>query len=285
MAVGINQLFEHSVAGSVYAAFDNATGGGMSYEGGEIKEEEGTGGQVVEYRDMVVPTGNVTTSLQTTNLLACIKPASVGALPPIIEKIQHGVVATANAGRLQEDCYLKTVKLSCAKGGIITAEYSWLALLETKNTTIASAAAKQTGACFPWHDQDPQFDAAGLKCVSWEVTVETGIVADTSQDLKTSGVQRLPEEMNPGGFQCTFSARVKTPRAYDFTVDVPETIGFAVTSTNADNKTFTLTMTGGSKIRLNGDPLELGKGTDTVLYQIDGKTKLHDLDAFVCAIT
>ncbi len=283
MAVGLNQLFEHSVAGSTFLACDNATGGGMSYEGGEIKEEEGTGGQVVEYRDMVVPTGNVTTSLQTGNLLACIKPASVGALPPVVAKMRHGTIDVAD-GKTQSSCYFKTVKLSCARGGIVAVEYSWLALTEVSGETYATAETKQTGAVFPWHDLDPQFDAGGLKCVSWEATVETGIVADTDEDLKTSGVQRLPQEINPGGFQVSFSASVKTRRSFDFKADLPARLGFKVTSTNADGKLFTLDLTGGNKLGINSDPTELNKGSDTVLYKIEGKTRLHDLDAFIASI-
>lgn len=283
-STGLSQLFEHSVAGVTFKAFDNATGGGMSHEGGEIKEEEGTGGQVIEYRDMVVPTGNVTTSLQTADLLACIVPASLGSLPAIIKKIQHGVAALASGGRLHEDCYLKTVKISGAKGGVVGVEYAWIAKSETPNTTIASAAAKQTGKPFIWHEFNPLFDSTGLDCISWEATVDTGVFAETDCDLASSGVQRLPKEILPGPFSVAFSARIKTVRTFSFVQDYISTIGFITTATNQTGSIFTLDMTGGEKLRINDDPLELGKSGDVVLYQINGKTQTNDLSAFSATI-
>lgn len=280
--VGLNECCEHSILGSTYLAFDKVESGSMTYEGGEVKENEGTGGQVATYRDMVVPVGNVSTMLQVGTLLTCIEPASVGALPTIIEKIQGGTT-TAAQGRLHEDCYLKTVKFSCARGGVLMVDYSWIALSETDGTTI-TPVTKQTATPFPWHNMTVTFATAALACQSWEVTVDTGVEAQTSQDLKVSGVQRLPEWIDPGPFSVSLSASVRIPRTFSFAADYPAAMAFNVVAVNNSGSTFTLDMSGGEAVHLNGDPIELVKGKEAVLYKIDGKCKTNDLAAFAASI-
>lgn len=284
-AIGLNELAEHSVAGSVFAAFDKVESGEMGYEGGEVQENIGVGGQVEQYRDMVVPVGNVSTMLQDGALLSYIEPASIGALPTIIEKIQGGVYNVAGEGRLHEDCYIKTAKFSCANGGLVMVEYSWIALDETDGTTISSKATQSTTAGFPWHDEDPQFDSVALNCLSWEVTVDTGVSAQTDQDLKASGDQRLPVWIDPGPFKVDFAATVRAKRSFNFAADYPVAVGFAVSCNNRDGDVFALTMTGGSKIALNGNPLPLVADNEAVVYQINGAIKTNDLDAFTVSLT
>lgn len=283
--VGLNQCAENSIAGSTFVAFDKVESGSLSYDGGEVQENEGTGGQVSVYRDMVVSVGNANTMLQAGELLACIKPATVGALPAIIQKIQGGTVNVADEGRLHEDCYIKTCKLGCSKGGVLMVAYDWVALLETAQTTIASAAAHKTEANFPWHNQAVTFDGGALACQSWEVSTETGVEAQTSQDLKTSGVQRRPEWIDAGPFSATLTASVRVPLDIDFTADYPSTFTFAVTAHNVDGDTFSLSMAGGGALQVQGNPIPIVRGKEAALYEITGKIKTNDLAAFVCSIT
>lgn len=282
-SVGLNEFAEHSIAGTTFAAFDKVESGTMDYDGGEWKENIGIGGQVAGYRDMVTPVGNVSTMLQTAGLIACIKPASVGALPAIIQKIQGGVVTTTDGSRLHEDCYIKTFKFSCTKGGVVMAEYAWGALLETEKQTIASAANKQTAVPYVWHAQDPAFGAdAALSCQSWEVSGETGVTFETSQDTKTSGVQRLPEWAEPGPWSVKLTATVRTNPALSMSADWLPTYGFKVIAVNGTG-TFQIDMTGSNKVQMNKDPIPLVKGKDAVLYQIEGQIITNDLAA--CLIT
>ena len=257
----------------------------MDYDGGEWKENIGLGGQVTGYRDMVVPVGNVSTMLQTGTLLAHIKPATLGALPAIIAKIQGGVMTTANASRLHTSCYIKTFKFACAKGGAVMADYSWGALGETAAQTVASGAiaAKQTALPYVWHAQTPTFGAAAaLACQSWEVSGETGIEFFTSLDHKASGVQRLPEAVDPGLWSVNLTAAVRVNPSFDLTADWPTAYGFKVIATNGTG-TFTIDMTGGNKVQMNKNPIVLAKGKDAVVYQVEGKIITDDLAA--CLIT
>lgn len=284
-SVGLNEFSEHSLAGTTFLAFDKVESGAMDYDGGEWKENIGVGGQVAGYRDMVTPVGNVSTMLQTVGLISCIKPASVGALPTIIQKIQGGVVTTTNGSRLHEDCYIKTFKFSCSKGGTVMADYTWGALLETEKQTVlaAAAAAKQTAVPYVWHAQAPVFGAAAaLSCQSWEVSGETGVTFETSLDTKVSGVQRLPEWAEPGLWSVKLTATVRVDPALSLIADWPAAYGFKVIATNGTG-TFTIDMTGSNKVQMNKDPLQLVKGKDAVLYQIEGQIITDDLAA--CLIT
>ena len=282
-SVGLLQCCEHSVAGTDFLAFDKVESGAMDYDGGEVKENIGVGGQAAIYRDMLIPVGNVSTMLQTATMISHIKPASVGALPAIIEKIQGGVHTTANASRLHEDCYIRTWKFSCARGGVVMAEYAWGALLETEKQTIASAATKQTAVPYVWHAETTTFGtSSALSCQSWEVSGETGVSFETSLDTKASGVQRLPEWVDPGMFTAKLTATVRVDPALDLKADWPSTYGFKVIATNGTG-TFTIDMTGSNKVQMNKDPIQLVKGQDAVLYQIEGQIITNDLTA--CVIT
>lgn len=282
--VGLNGFAEHSIAGTSFQSFDIGTAK-FDFEGGARKEEEGTAGEVVEYRDMSVPIGTATTQLQTGELLACIKPAAIGSLPPIIEKIEGGVKNVSNRARIHEDCYLKTVKFSSAARGIIAVQYDWLAL-SSAPTTIASPAAASTNTVFPWHDQAPKFDTTDVGCENWDVTVDTGITAETTQDSKASGVQRLPERIDPGPFSAKLTATISVPTGFDLTDDFPAAVGFKVIAYNSDGtrKTFTLDLTGGGKVKLDKDPIEVTKGKEKSLFAIEGSIKTNDFAAFVVSL-
>ena len=285
--VGLNEVLEHSVAGSTFAAFDQVTSGNMTYEGGDVQEEIGAGGQAIEYRDMVTPVGSANTVLQTLGLLACAKPAAVGSLPPIIAKIQGGPLSTTNRGRLHQSCYLRKVTIACSAKGVITVAYDWLALTSAK-ATIATAQAKQTNTTFHWNDVDTQFEALGYKAQSWSVELTNDIIAKTSLDLKAAGSQRLPEQIDPGNFSAVLKASLRIPLdvADDFIADYPTRFGFKVVAKNSDTvkKTFTLDMTGGSKLSKSGDPIEIVRGSEEVLYEVGGKILTNDLAAVVITL-
>ena len=284
-SVGLNEFAEHSIGGSTFLAFDKVESGTMDYDGGEWKENIGVGGQVAGYRDMVTPVGNVSTMLQTGTLIACLKPASLGALPAVIAKIQGGVVTTANLSRLHTSCYIKTFKFSCAKGGVVMADYAWGALGETEAQTVASAQSKQTALPYVWHAETPTFGAAAaLSCQSWEVSGETGISFETSLDHKTSGVQRLPEFVDPGLFSVKLTATVRVDPALVLTADQVTAYGFKVIATNGTG-TFTIDMTGSNKVQMNKDPIPLVKGKDAVVYQIEGQIITDDLAACLITLT
>jgi hypothetical protein len=272
--VGLNECLEHSVAGSVFLPFDKVERGTMDYEAGDAQENIGTGGQVAYYRDMVIPVGNATTMLQSINLLSCVKPTSLGVLPPIIQKIHGGPIVTTNAARLHEDCYLRRVKLSCSVGKPVMVEYEWIALLETEKTTIASAVAKSTNTPVMWHNGDVDISGSGYKAQSWELELVNEIVAQTSQDTKAAGVQRLPEWIDPGNFVANISVTTRTNPGLDFSADFPAVFEFAFTGLDNETsaKTLNIDCASGSGFQLQGDPLEIVSGGDAVSYQIKGKS-------------
>ena len=277
--VGLNECLEHDISGGgTFVAFSKVERGSMTYEGGEAQENIGAGGQVAYYRDMVVPVGSAQTMLQSIALLACAKPAAFGSLPPIIQKIHGGPISTANAARLHEDCYLGKVKLSCSQGKPVMVEYNWKALLETEKTTIASAATKLTNTPVVWHDADVDVDGAGLKCTSWELEITNEIKAQTSQDTKAAGVQRLPEWFDPGNFVVTVKATVRVNPGFDFSADFPSTFEFKFVGQDNETspKTLTVDCASGSGFQLQGDPLEIVSGGEAVAYEINGRS-VNDL--------
>lgn len=277
--IGLNECLEHDVTASgTWLAFDKVESGTLDYDGGDVEENEGIGGQVAYYRGMVVPTGNVSTMLQTLTLLSCVKPASIGALPTVIKKIQGGPIVTANAARLHEDCYLNNVKVKCEVGGPVMVDYSWMALTETEKTTIASAAAKQTNSPVMWHDADVDVNGAAYKCQSWEVEIVNSITPQTSQDTKVAGNERMPEWFDPGSFRVNINAVVRVDPGFDFSAKFPGTFEFAFVGSDneAVPKTFTVDCASGGGFQLQGDPIPLVRGSEAVLYQVRG-TSLNDL--------
>ena len=277
--VGLNECLEHDISGAGgWVAFSKVESGTMDYEGGEVQENIGAGGQVAYYRDMVVPVGTARTMLQSIALLACLKPTSIGALPPIIQKIQGGPLVTTNAARLHEDAYLSSVKLSCAQGGPVMAEYNWKALLETEKTTIASAATKLTNTPVVWHNADVDIDGAGVKCQSWELEILNEFTAKTSQDTKAAGSQRLPEWFDPGNFIVNLTADVRVNPGFDFTSDFPSVFEFEFSGLDNETsaKTLNIDCASGSGFQLQGDPLEIVSGSEAVTYRISGRS-VNDL--------
>jgi hypothetical protein len=279
--VGVQECLEHSIAGTSFAAFDKVNGGTIGPGGGAPQYSVGAGGQASKWRGGVQPTGSAKCELQTIGLLDCLIPAALGDLPPIIQKVQGGPVAETLCARLMEDCYLTRVKLSCAFEGLILVEYDWGALSDVP-ATIAAAAAKQTPTVFAWHDTDVQFLDDPYKCQSWEVEFTTGVKFPSSLDLKAAGVQRLPEWAEPGNFQAKLSATVRVPVALtnDFYADYPDVLTFYVQGNNSDAvpKTFELDMTGGEGLdTTDGQPVEIVRGEEQVLFKIGGSSTPNDL--------
>ena len=281
-AVGLNQCCEHSVAGTDFLAMDKVEGGSMDYEGGDPEFNEGIGGQVAVERGIVTPTGNVDTMVQSLNLIALAEPASMGALPAIIEKMQGGVAPTADLARLHEDCYISRVALSCEVGKSVRASYSWKALTETEKTTIAVPVAKQTNTPIMWHGADVDIDGSPFKCQSWEAELLNEFTAMASQDTG-SGLLRSPEWFDPGNFRVNLRATIREDAGLDYSANFPSTFTFKFTGVDNETvpKTFTLDLTGGDGFELQGDPIALVVGGNPVAYELSG-TSLNDLTLWAC---
>jgi hypothetical protein len=278
---GVQECLEHSVAGTDFVAFDSVNSGTIGPTGGGPQYSVGAGGQAAnKWRPGVRPVASAKCELQTLGLLDNLVPAGVGTLPAIIEKIQGGPLVDTNAARLMEDCYLTGVKLSCAMDGILLVEYDWGAMTDVPST-IAAPEDKQTPTVFAWHDMDIEFLVAPYRCMSWEVEFTNGVRFLSSLDLKTAGIQRLPDLAVPGNFQARMGATVAVPIAVtnDFYADYPDVLSFKVIALNSDATphTFTLDMTGGLGLDMtDGQPVEIVRGEEDVLFKIGGTSTPND---------
>lgn len=282
--VGLNECAERDVPGGGYSAFDKVDSGGLDYEGGEVQHNEGTGGQDIPYRDMVVPIGNATTAVQTIDLIDCAKPPAKGALPPVIAFIQGGVVGNVLAARRQSDCYIGALELSCERGGMLQATYNWQATGQ-ENVNIAAAQAKQAAnLAVAWHTCNVLLDDAPYKSQRWTAGIENEITAQTSEDQKAADEQRLPEWFDPGNFVVSLGFEFRVRADFDFTADVIPTFGFKATGLSQAGELFTLDMTGGAGLHLAGDPLPIERGGDEVLWRVSAEAELNDLDIWVCTL-
>lgn len=286
MKVGYDQLLEHSVAGSTYVAFDRHNRGNMSVEGGEIEEFVGTDGIALYWRKGFVPVGSATTALQSAALIACAKPASVGALPPVIKKIHGGSLTDTDGCVIHEDCYLKTLKLSRSMDNIVLAEYTWLAL-SSDFETVASRATAITVNPFPWHAGTVLWDTSTeLQTQDWSVEVNTGVHANTDQDGETAGSQRAPKEILPGDWKVSVSATVGVPTGLSLFGDTLAGLTLAVSTTNTDSpaKTFALSLAGGNQLHLNREPIELVGGAEKAMFRVELVGTTNDLNLMTCTI-
>lgn len=276
--VGLNECAEFDTTGSGgYVAFDKVDGGSFEYEEGDLKEDIGIGGSVVEYRDMIVPVGKAITTLQTTTLLALCNVATIGVLPTVIEKIHGGPKNDASA-RLQTDCYLGGVKLSQSKGGVIKAEYRWKALAETTDT-ITTAATISANKPLVQHACSVKVGGNGYKSQTWELELSNDPIPRNSGDLKTAATQRLPEWFDPGEWRVNLTAAFRMPVGINLLADIPATIAFTVAGTTADGTPRALAInTGGGNglFPVPGGVTPLAKGTDEVLYEIKARSLAYD---------
>ena len=282
--VGLNLTLEHDIAGSAsWSRFDKGTGNLTARDEGAYTQSAGIGGQATGYRGLYIPGGAATTEVQSIALLNCLKPATVGALPTVIKSIQGGPVGATTEAKKQTNCYLTSAKLACEVGGVLTADYEWLALDEEK-VTIASAATEQANSVVVWHTGSVLLGGAGYKCIGWEATASTGVTAKTSLDAKSAGSQRLPEWADPGNFEVALTARFRTPLGIDLSSDTVSTVAFKFTGVDAEAtpKTFTLDLTGGSGLHLTSAPLELGGAADEVVWSLSAVGKLNDLALWSC---
>jgi len=285
--LGINEWGEFDIDGdTTFQAFDKIESGGFDHEGGEPQYNVGVGAQVIKYRGMVVPIGNVSTAVQTHDLLAVAKPAALGSLPPIIEAIQGGVLAVPAAARKQEDCYLDSVELTCDAEGVLMCDYSWKALSEAAVTVLAAAAASQSSITpVYFHTASVLIGGVAYKVQSWTAGLANGITAKTSQDAKTENY-RLPEWFDPGEFKVNLSVDARLPLGVDMTAQFLDPITFIFTGTNNETvpETFTLDLTGGQGLDLSSEPIPLESGADEVLFRIEAESEPFDLDVWVTSL-
>jgi len=280
--VGLNECAEHDVGtggtpSGTMLAFDLVESGVLDYEGGDQEYNVGVGGQVAKYRGMFVPHGTATTKLQTLTLLDTVIPSSVGSLPDVIAEIQGGPVNETDEARKHSDCYITRARIFSDVGSVIKVEYEWYASDEA-DTTITTAASKQTNTPFAWHNQDVDFNGSGYKCTAWSVELRNNLTPQTSQDYKSSDT-RLVEWFDPGNFEVTLTATLRMPLGIDLTADFPSTFTFKVVATNNDGtaKTFTLDLTGGNGLNKNGAPRPLVAAADAVLFEVNATGEPNDL--------
>ena len=284
--VGLMQCAEHDVgsAGTPSAtmlAFDKVLSGEMNYDGGAPEHTTGTGGQDSQHRGMVTPIGSAETEVQTHTLLACLKPASIGALPTCIAEIQGGEVANADASRKQADCYVSEVKLGCAMGGTLRCAYGWMGLSEA-DVVISAKAAKQTNSVVKWHAGSALLSGLAYKMQSFEATAKTGITPQSSLDDKDDD-NRFPEWFDPGDFEVNISLQLRVEPGIDLRAANPSTVTFAWTGVDTEGapKTFTLDLTGGSGLEVTSHPLPIVAGKDVVIWRVDAQADHNDLAGWV----
>lgn len=285
---GGQQVLEYKLTSEgSYAAFDSGTGS-LDWDGGDIQEELGAGAQAVAWAGMITPTGNVDTSLRDGVLLAHVKPATAGALPPKIAAIRAGVLSSVEGGQAIEhtDCYITGTTISLSEGGIVSVGYEWTAL-SADETTIVSAAAAPTKGPYPWHTASIKLGGRAYRVGEITITTECPVEGHSSLDEKTPGSARLPEWLTPGAFKASFSATLRIPLGsgdYDPLADCPGKLGLTLTVSSCAYPPDTLTVTLANMI-IAAPPTPIVAGGELVEYSIEGTGLSHDLASWSAAVT
>ncbi|MDD3492212.1 MAG: hypothetical protein PHZ19_01785 [Candidatus Thermoplasmatota archaeon] len=286
MAVGLNQTLEYALdeGYSTWVRFDRATGGSLEPDGGGPEHDDGVTGQDEVWRGMYTPGGNAETTVMNGELLQYAVPTAIGELPPVINGIRGGVIADADAAKLNYLNYLSSLELSCEEQGLLKATYAWLSRYQ-EYTTIAAAADALTTNHFPWHPADVQLDIAGAglaayRCTAWTVTVETGITAQTSQDAAAAGQQRQPQWIDPGIWVCRLTCSLRTPPGLILTADFVDTIEFQAVLEDRAGRKIDIDLTGGNGLHVEADPIPIVVGGDPVGFEITAESANNDFDIF-----
>jgi hypothetical protein len=279
--VGLNQAFQHSIAGGAtpaYVAFDKVLGGNLGPTGGELQSDVGMGGQASTWRGPYGVAGSVNGQVQTLGLFGNIIPATVDVLPAVIALIQGGPHTDASAGREHATCYLTNSKLSVSKGGVLQYAHSWIALTEAACTI--DPEDKQTVAVYPWHKVVVELDSAAYKLQSLELELAYDATTETSCDEKTAGSERAPEWAEPGILTAKLKASIRVPLALTngFLSDVVDRFALSLVASNTATSPATFTVGGaGNGWALDADPMPIVAGKDQVLFEIQASGDPNDL--------
>lgn len=289
---GLSGFLEHDINETgTFTAFDLIEEFELGWDGNELNENIGVGGQSAVARGMVWPIGSATTKLQTDNLLNCIIRTSISSLPPVIEQIRGGILDETNGSLTHYDCYINRAEISCEVDGFVMTSYEWLALDYSYGTiTSGTQASHITTTPFIWHAGDVQFDSSRYSCQSWRITIENNIEALTSLDQKSAGSQRLPEALRVGNYKVTLEAEFQEyPTYFDYGLDdlSSSTVTFYATAQNTDGtpQTFTVDMTGGNGLHITSQPIRVsGAGEDVITYSVSAESLTNDLNVLSLSI-
>jgi hypothetical protein len=212
-------------------------------------------------------------------MIANVLPTTAGDLPPVIKAIQGGPITDTGAARVNNDCYLTSVKISGAENGVLKVSHAWQGL--SADVATATAATKIANTVFPWHKLTIEVLSAAYKCIGFEAEAKNELSIQSSLDEKTAGAELDGEWADGGIFSVSLTARFRVPVALtnDFHSDVCDSLDFVLVALNTDAtaKTFTLDLSGGGGLDLQGDVVEVVKGKDAVIYEVKADALPNDL--------
>lgn len=272
--------FAEADIGAGYVGIDRWQGGGFDEEEGEPEDYLGIAEDADVGRTMVVPVGDAETVVQTINLISHALRTQNNLVPPVIDHMQGGVTDDVNGAVRQDNCYIDTLRLSCAMNGPLMAAYTWKALGAAPVLVAYGArAALQTNTMVMWFTADVQVGGVGYKCDSWEATLSNNLNPWASEDVGTPTELRWPEEMLPGVHEVGFSGEFRLPSNINLMVDRPPVFTFLFTGVDNEvaPKTFTLDMTGGKGLHMVRRPRRIETGANEILWAVEAKAVPKDL--------
>ncbi len=284
----LSDFAEHDTGGG-WVRFDRVHGGELGHEGGEPTHLDGIGGQDSIIRGIVASNGNAPCYLQGGDLLPFVQRATVPALPPVIPKIQGGVLSEIDGCRLQESCYMDSCEISCDVEGPVIVTYNWKALEESKlNIATPNSALKASNLIFSWFTTSLLLGGVAYKAQRFTARLNNGLVPKSSLDQNlVVDTRRWVEWFDPGIQEVSLDLEVRLPTGIDLTVDYVPAVGFIFIAHNEAGDTFTLDMTGGGVgLHPVGVPQDLGgSGADEKLWKVTFESDHNDLGIWDAAIT
>ena len=178
-------------------------------------------------------------------------------------------------GRKQQSCKINTLGLSCAVGGPLTANISWLGLTEAAYSTAAMTA--ETDVQMQWHTGVVTVGDASMQCVGLDLQINNNLAHVWTHDSATTNQKRWPDAIHVGSQDVTLSVdvltRPTTTAWADIIADTLSVAGSAVfTFLGGDTNTETLTITLSNLSRYT-QPISIASGGGLTTYALTYEAK------------
>jgi hypothetical protein len=274
---------EYKIGTAATLAFGNVPNFELGGLGQEVQHDPGIGGQDDIHWPLLKPTARVESVFKGESLLLSCTRSTVSGLPPQVI-LRGGILhATATLSDVFTG-YVEELSLECGGvGEAVKATYDLIGLSAAPAvTTVGQAATAAATAPYVWHAGAVTINGAALVCQSFRAGVKNNLDAQSSLDLKTSGVQRVAELVEPGDEEVTATFTVKSPATQDLTRDIPTMPVTAVLKVANGYTSRVVTL---NNLYLSDKPRRIAAGDRAVTWELAMQSRHNSLQSGTPAFT
>lgn len=271
--VALDEFAMYRIGTGAWQRFGNVQGGDVGSPGHDMSHNDGVGGMDDWAWGMIKPSATIECIHKGETLLANCLRGTWNALPAAVG-IWGGVLnATSPLSHIVSGGYVDELTAGCGGiGELVKITYKVSGLLDLPTVcTGGQVATNVVTEPFSWQAGAVTIASGACGVQDFSLKVANNLAQNSSLDAKATGVQRFPEEIDPGNEEITLSVTIDTPLSADLLADFPDDL--PITASLRIGNGFTNNIFTFAKLYYKEQPTKLLTGADKITWALELETK------------